>query len=283
MIPAPAGDEARWTRVEDASGDGIATYKLHSWFDFVEFLEAGKPGAPISAHGNYVWRGQQLSTWQLSTSLDRAFGQRGWISGQKSEELERRSRIHLDRFRYAARGRRGASPSSLKENEWWAVGQHYGLATPLLDWTRSPFAAAYFAFEQPSTAAATEHRAVFALDQRAVVARSSELTNGPVLESGRPPVLDFFDPLIDENARLVSQGGLFTRAPIGLSIEDWVAKAFEDSNTSVLLKVLIPDGDRAVCLQSLDRMNINHLSLFPDLSGASRFANLRLELSPNED
>ena len=45
-----------------------------------------------------------------------------------------------------------------------------------------------------------------------------------------------------------------------------------------VLRIEIPDQVRTQALRGLNRMNINHLSLFPDLSGASRATNLRTEL-----
>jgi hypothetical protein len=194
-----------------------------------------------------------------------------------SDLLEARAKEHLESFKYATRGRRGPNPASLYENDWWALGQHFGLATPLLDWTRSPFAAAYFAFEEMGTES-TQHRVVYGLDQRAVKQKSYEIIEGWSEGRERAPVIEFIDPLSDENQRLVSQSGLFTRAPIGTPIEQWIAKAFESSPKPVLLKVEIPNVDRNTCLRGLNRMNINHLSLFPDLSGASRSTNLKLEL-----
>jgi hypothetical protein len=193
------------------------------------------------------------------------------------DALEERLREHLKSFKRAARGRRGLNPAILSENDWWALGQHFGLATPLLDWTRSPFAAAYFAFEEVSSGT-NKSRVVYGLDERAVEQRSKELLGGLSYEQGRPLVIEFVDPMSDENQRLVSQSGLFTRAPIGTPIEQWVASAFEGSLAAVLLKIEIPDSDRVMCLRALNRMNINHLSLFPDLGGASRSTNLRLEL-----
>lgn len=192
--------------------------------------------------------------------------------------LEDVSAKHLERFKYAARGRRGLAPATLSENEWWALGQHFGLATPLLDWTRAPFAALYFAFEEASSEA-NAARAIYALDEHAILMKTFEIETGPSIEKGRLPIIEIVDPMSDENQRLVSQGGCFTRSPIGTSIEQWVAQAFEGASDPMLIRIELPNVERMNCLQALNRMNINHLSLFPDLSGASRSTNLKLEFA----
>ncbi len=258
-----------------SASDGAAAYKLSSWSFFVDFLD--RVVFPPGSRHRYIWRGQRRSDWSLSSSLDRLYQKTG-VVGCPQKELEELSKRHLRVFQYASRGRRGTNPVQLRvDNEWWALGQHFGLATPLLDWTRSPFAAAYFAFEE-NPADRTECRVVYALDEGAIEQRYDELQEGPSFEEGRLPVIELIDPMSDENQRLVSQGGLFTRAPIGTPIERWVESQFEGSTAAVLIRIEIPDLDREVCLRALDRMNINHLSLFPDLGGASRYSNLRLEV-----
>jgi hypothetical protein len=81
-------------------------------------------------------------------------------------------------------------------------------------------------------------------------------------------------PMSDENARLVNQAGLFVHLPTGVSLEDIAAKHFSDtSGGHFLLKITAPAADRAVCLKALNRMNINHATLFPDLYGSSIHCN----------
>jgi hypothetical protein len=194
--------------------------------------------------------------------------------------LEATADRHLQAFKLATRGRRGANPATLDAQEWWALGQHFGLATPLLDWTRSPYAGAYFAFIGGMPPKGENARAIYALDANAVDQKNGQIATGLSMESGRAPLLQVLDSLSNENARLVSQRGLFTRAPIGTSVEKWVSQNFEGSEEPVLLKILLPNDERITCLKTLERMNINHTSLFPDLTGASHATNLRVELYP---
>lgn len=176
------------------------------------------------------------------------------------------------------------------------------MATPLLDWTKSPFVAAFFAFIETDTQQTT-HRAIFALHQptiekvankkcgvenkRRKKQREESIKTGEPLRglsgamaiSDVPPELIFIRPFSDENQRLLNQNGLFTRSMTKESIESWVSNNLPpDDNDMTLIKFLIPDTERKKCLQTLNRMNINPLSLFPDLSGASKFCNLHSEI-----
>lgn len=221
---------------------------------------------------SYIFRGHRRDDWNLESTLDRSRG------GQFT--FQRKS--HLEAFKLAVRGWRGPNPARLEtENDWWALGQHHGLKTPLLDWTKSPFVAAYFAFIGDKHDN-TERRVIWALHRPSIEDRSKELAAAHT-GKGRPSIVEFFTPLSDENTRLVNQGGLFTRAPDNNSLEDWLTRQFPDdhseANTLIALKITVPNSNRAEALRSLNRMNINHLTLFPDLFGASTFCNTDLDVS----
>jgi hypothetical protein len=144
----------------------------------------------------------------------------------------------------------------------------------LLDWTESPFVALYFAFikaQQP----ASGQRAVWVIG--ATEEKNKEITAAH--DGADPPVLSYVRPQQDENARLVSQAGLFTRVPLGQTVEDWVRKNFAGVDDAVTLaKIIIPDTEREECIRTLNRMNINHSSLFPDLYGAGKHCNNALQI-----
>lgn len=245
---------------------------------------------------SYIWRGQRDAAWQLLPTLYRLL---------KAEGLDRYAATlardaQLKEFKLAARGRRGQNPPALAtEDEWWALGQHHGLATPLLDWTTSPFVAAFFAFSETSAPTGGQ-RAVFALHapslerwatQKADEEKARRRQRQRDIKEGRVqlgllehaglrlpdplPELRLITPLMDENARLVSQGGQFTFLDSLVPLEEWIATHHpEDDEAHVLAKILLPDSLRDECLASLNRMNINYSSLFPDLTGASLHCNL---------
>jgi hypothetical protein len=185
---------------------------------------------------------------------------------------------HLNNFKYASRGRRGLNPPILNtDNDWWAIGQHNGLMTPLLDWTKSPFVATFFSFHS-SDKSSIGKRSVFGISKTTFEIISNKIKMN-YKTSSRPPIVEFIEPLSDENSRLVNQGGLFTRSPAGVDIETWMKNNFQKDDKKVRMwKIILPESERENILQSLNRMNINYSSLFPDLYGASKFVNLDLEI-----
>jgi hypothetical protein len=241
---------------------------LDSWRDFSGFITEYM----LEYGGNTIWRGQSNAGWPLQTSFDRAVLKCG---EQPTEDLAQR---HLDRFKRATRGRR--TPSSrpmMSEDDWWTLGQHYGLATPMLDWTYSPYVALYFAYLDAECTHAAGLRSVWGLYLPSCVQLNRRA--GERAQAGEySPGLQMMDPLVDENARLVNQNGVFTRLAVDVTIDSWVRDNVSGEGDCPLVKVLTPSTGREDCLRHLNQMNINHVSLFPDLDGSSRHCNHQLTI-----
>jgi len=249
--------------------NGVQHVQLGSCREFYAYV-TGMPNLQ-----DYIFRGQRMSSWKLESSLDRALKHAG-----QQANAARVATQHFREFRFATRGRRGPNPQKLTENERWALGQHYGLWTPLLDWTESPFVALFFAFEEPSRRNEGT-RAVFGLSRTLIQSKSTSIAQKQVDSAARPDILEIITPMTHENPRLVSQGGLFTRGTFGVDTERWVETHFEGSKADrALVKIVVPEhkGDRPEILRTLNRMNINHRSLFPDVEGSARFCNTRLSV-----
>jgi hypothetical protein len=149
----------------------------------------------------------------------------------------------------------------------WALGQHNGLHTPLLDWTKSLLAAFYFAFSASDTRAEGEEcRVVYALNRQLIEQRcaSSELGHS---------ALEFVTPMGRNNPRLFAQQGLFTYSHAYESVEDWVTSLFRDDERPVLIRFLIRNVNSREAVRWLARAGISDRTIFPDLRGVCDFSN----------
>ena len=261
----------------------IKEINLTHWKELQETLERELKGS------RFIYRGQESSDWKLTSKLDRL------LQRLPPDDHESISVMHLRNFQLSTRGRRG--PASLKlenDDEWWSLGQHYGLATPLLDWTESPFVALFFGFEKESITK-NVNRAVYALDPDVLLMKSGydkflmsfDKYSGAVVGKSNDGQLNGIGEIVgstsDENMRLVNQRSVFVRLKKGTSLEDLInsfasMEIFEKYNSPVLYKFIIPDIDREKCLLFLNKMNINHLTLYPDLIGSTTYCNNLLEL-----
>lgn len=246
---------------------GILKITLDSWDKFHDVTDK------LLKLGDFIWRGQRCD-WSLKSKFDRI------VKSNREEKLKE----HQNAFRRAIKGRRGNNPPQLKEEDLWSLGSHFGLATPLLDWTESPFVATYFAFREKDTHVEPELNEPF----RFIYALSKDLRRwGPAESLDSMPLdhyIKFVEPLSDENPRLLNQKGLFT-IPMSekIDIEETVQWCYAEDPSKgksrvIFIKIRVPKSERQECLRNLDRMNINHATLFPDLIGAADYCNLKLEI-----
>ena len=237
----------------------VRTIAYASWVEFKRdlFFEL-YPGGRFQ-RGRFLFRGVGDADWSLTTTFDRRFNH---------VPLEPRLRLWDDLIAEWQQGCVDAGvPPAVTEDEraLWALGQHHGLPTRMLDWSMSPYVAAFFAFRSHLLRSPGGHgqAAVWVLHLE------NPVWTGSGVEVVAAPVL--------ANNRLRNQGGRFTLCRAAVTcLEEYVQRLTAET---ALTRCLIPTDEAAAALGDLDAMGITDHELFPDLTGLADLATMRATLA----
>jgi hypothetical protein len=144
------------------------------------------------------------------------------------------------------------------------LAQHHGYPTPLLDWTYSPYVAAYFAFSslKPEDISKDKEVVIFCFDLKAWKSTHDQITNLRHVK----PLLTFKDHLVLNNDRMIPQQAVTAFTNIH-NIEHFIDFEGGKNGKEYLRKYAIPTTEAHRVMRDLKLMGITKSSLFPGIDG----------------
>lgn len=218
----------------------------------------------LEMNGAMIYRGQRLTSWGLVSSLHRTALVRS-ISQLKNYADHMLPQVHDSLEAWV--GRSWDLKNSLGLAEFLAFLQHNGFPTPLLDWTESPYVAAYFAFEgvnhfKPQT----EDVAIFAFNQKAWVSTFKQNYDF----ADFTPHVSILRPRRVGNHKLVTQQGCFTVTNIPDVAEH--IRLNEIGRRQFLTKYEFDVRERPKVIRELSLMGISAIQLMPSVEAVCKKA-----------
>jgi len=250
----------------------IPEIALRDWNHFLALVAQITIGHPTRVA--YIARGQADARWLLKPSLGRILQ-----AGQNLAAVHELERALLKDFLaqahlHMADVHLGSQANILQK---WAVMQHCGAPTRLLDWSASPYVAAYYAVDS-----------AWDLDGAIWILHPHSLVNWAVesfpefrgsgdfaqlLMSDTAPlaVMPWFSSSLTD--RMTAQQGVFTVSinPLvePITVLGELAKA-DNGSGELCRKVVIPAALKPIFLRNLRAMNITANALFPGVDGLGR-------------
>ena len=224
---------------------------------------------------NWAFRGERDERWPLCTSLSRYLQNFGVARGAWPQQEERILRI----FKRKAHQFLEKPPDFDDDFQWMALMQHHGAPTRLLDFTWSPYVAAFFALERTLNAGVVWAMNPARIDssRNPKPAHNDPRVKGNIQRIYLPGKRRFIwmgEPLI-MNRRLIAQSGTFAvPGVLDVPVENILSDVDQEN---ILAKIVLAKEVRETGMRELYRMNITYATLFPDLDGLAKSMGYELE------
>jgi hypothetical protein len=219
-------------------------------------------------HRKLYWRGQAV-TWSLLSSVDRVLHNAGVNAVDRPTVLAK----HLGVFRDSIARHYPTIPLG-DDDSTWAFAQHYGVLTPLLDWTTSPDVALYFAFLEIAPTDSDGYRYLYVLDptlRRLLAPPNDDGAKDRFVQPVECHRLPYTTP------RAERQHSVFTKALNGDSIEQNIERWYSKRPMDTPLNIFrIPEALREACLETLAARSVTHMTLLLDIHSLANECNRRL-------
>ena len=208
------------------------------------------------------WRGQRDNAWKLQTTFHRK-NPRNWTIEQYLGKVVSELEYHA----CAMNNEILNLGDPVKLAAFLGQLQHHGFPTPLLDWTLSPYIAAYFAFREiDDQEPQNDLVRIFAFDHITFATDWEQPTE--LLSTS--PFISVIKPLPRHNSRILPQQGRFTVTNV-IDMEAHLSQMEKRQEKTYLYRMDLPVSEKKLVMAELDTMGINEMTLFPDFDGLCRY------------
>ncbi|MGD8113240.1 FRG domain-containing protein [Vibrio sp. TRT 17S01] len=212
--------------------------------------------------GKYVYRGQANSNWKLTTSLHRT----GLVN--RVEDLISYFEFVVPSVQEKVEAWDGTRRNLSNPNElaqFVSFLQHNGYPTPLLDWSYSPYIAAFFAFDgvnhfEPNS----EFISIYQFNAADWIAKFKQIDD----YKHEKEHVSVLAPTIRGNHKQMLQQGLFTYTNC-VDVEGHI-KDHELNGQNYLTKYEIPVSERVLAIRDLALMGITMTQLAPSVESVCK-------------
>lgn len=249
------------TLSDDSQDRATSKAPTHTWRDFKNYVDQ-----LIDAGRVLLFRGQSRASWGLVSSYHR-------LAAPLPADIYWKNALpFLHDYIRTSTGLSWNLSVDIERQAFLGFLQHNGFPTPLLDWTRSPYAAAYFAFEgaQKATPKA-EHVAIFAFDSLRWRAEWAQVYD-PETPGNHVSVLH---AAAHGNQKQLLQQGVYTYSSvINQELHIYEAEremqARDSTHPGYLEKFTFSVAETPLVLKDLDLMGVTAMALDPSIAGVCK-------------